>query len=199
MLNLPNFLTMIRIATIPLFLLLLFARNYTWALWVFAFGGLTDALDGPVARLTKQRTRLGAYLDPLADKLLIISSLVVLSHIGATPGWLTILVISRDLIITLGYGSIYFWIQQKMEILPSFMGKANTFLLLLTITVILVALHNPDIIPDVGLPLVGPYKLHVIDSLYILISVTTIISGLQYIHRGLVWLQERVPPPDRAS
>ena len=199
MLNLPNFLTLIRIATIPLFLLLLFARNYTWALLVFAIGGLTDALDGPVARLTKQLTRLGAYLDPLADKLLIVSSLVVLSHIGATPGWLTILVISRDLIISLGYGSIYFWIQQKMEIQPSFMGKANTFLLLLTITVVLVALHDPDLIPDVDLPLVGPYRFRVLDSLYVLVSVTTIISGLQYIHRGLVWLQERVSPSNRAS
>ena len=198
MLNLPNFLTLIRIATIPLFLLLLFARHYTWALVVFAFGGLTDALDGPVARWTKQRTRLGAYLDPMADKMLIISSLVVLTYIGATPGWLTILVLSRDLIITLGYGAIYFWIQQKMEILPSFMGKANTFLLLLTITVVLVSLHDPDMIPDVAVP-VGPFKFYVMDSLFVLTSVTTVISGLQYVYRGLVWLQERVSPPTRAS
>ncbi len=198
MLNLPNFLTLIRIATIPLFLLLLFARFYTWALLVFAFGGLTDALDGPVARWTHQKTRLGAYLDPLADKLLIISSLVVLSHIGATPGWLTILVLSRDLIITMGYGAIYFWIQQKMEIRPSFMGKSNTFLLLLTITVILVSLHDPDIIPDVALPL-GSYRFHVINLLFIITAATTVISGLQYIHRGLVWLQERLSPSTRPS
>ncbi|HEX9879486.1 MAG TPA: CDP-alcohol phosphatidyltransferase family protein [Candidatus Binatia bacterium] len=198
MLNLPNFLTLIRIATIPLFLLLLFSRHYTWALAVFAFGGLTDALDGPVARWTKQRTRLGAYLDPMADKLLIISSLVVLTYIGATPGWLTILVLSRDLIITLGYGALYFWIQQKMEILPSFMGKANTFLLLLTITVILVNLHDRNLIPDIALPM-GPLRFHVLDGLFFLTSVTTIISGLQYVYRGLVWLQERVSPNTRAS
>ncbi len=198
MLNLPNFLTLIRIATIPLFLLLLFGRHYTWALWIFAFSGLTDALDGPVARWMKQRTRLGAYLDPMADKLLIISSLVVLTYIGATPGWFTILVLSRDLIITLGYGAIYLWVQQKMEILPSVMGKANTFLLLLTITVILVALHDSDIIPDVGLPL-GPYRFHVMNVLFFITSVTTIISGLQYVHRGLVWLQERVSPSTGAS
>lgn len=198
MLNLPNFLTLIRIATIPLFLVLLFSRYYTWALIVFAFGGITDALDGPVARLTKQRTRLGAYLDPLADKLLIISSLVVLSHIGAAPAWFTILVISRDLIVTLGYATIYFWVQERMEINPSIMGKSNTFLLLLTVTAILLSLYDPDIIPKTPLG-VGSIRIAMLEFLFLLTALTTVVSGLQYVYRGFVWFQDRVQTPTRPS
>ncbi len=182
MLNLPNYLTLIRIAAIPFFLVLLFSRLYNYALLIFLIGGITDALDGPVARFTNQRTRLGAYLDPLADKLLIISSLVVLTFIDTVPAWLTILVLSRDVIVTLGYGAIYFVVEERMEIQPSTLGKINTFLLLLTITIVLVSLYDPNMIPS---PL--PFYL------FLLSAVTTIISGLQYVYRGLVWFQERVP------
>lgn len=182
MLNLPNYLTLIRIAAIPFFLVLLYSRLYDYALLVFLIGGITDALDGPVARFTNQRTRLGAYLDPLADKLLIISSLVVLTLIDGVPAWLTILVLSRDVIVTLGYGAIYFVVEERMEIQPSTLGKINTFLLLLTITIVLVSLYDPNMIPS---PL--PFYL------FLLSAVTTIISGLQYVYRGLVWFQERVP------
>ncbi|MCH7569009.1 MAG: CDP-alcohol phosphatidyltransferase family protein [Deltaproteobacteria bacterium] len=188
MLNLPNYLTFIRIATIPFFLVLLFSRLYGYALLVFLIGGITDALDGPVARFTNQRTRLGAYLDPLADKLLIISSLVVLTLIDGVPAWLTILVLSRDVIVTLGYGAIYFVVEERMEIQPSTLGKINTFLLLLTITIVLVSLYDPNMIPS-------PVPFY----LFLLSAVTTIISGLQYVYRGLVWFQERAPSLPRLS
>lgn len=188
MLNLPNYLTLIRIAAIPFFLVLLFSRHYTYALLVFVIGGITDALDGPVARFTNQRTRLGAYLDPLADKLLITSSLVVLSLIDAVPPWLTILVLSRDVIVTLGYGTLYFLVEERMEIQPSLMGKINTFLLLLAITIVLVSLYDPDMI-----------TFPVQSYLFLLSAVTTIISGLQYVYRGLVWFQERAPSLPRLS
>ncbi len=188
MLNLPNYLTLIRIAAIPLFLVLLSSRLYNYTLLVFLIGGITDALDGPVARFTNQRTRLGAYLDPLADKLLIISSLVVLTLIDGVPAWLTILVLSRDVIVTVGYGTVYFVVEERMEIQPSTLGKINTFLLLLTITIVLVSLYDPNMIPS-PLP---PY-------LFLLSAVTTVISGLQYVYRGLVWFQERAPSLPRLS
>lgn len=188
MLNLPNYLTLIRIAAIPFFLVLLFSRLYNYALLVFLIGGITDALDGPVARFTNQRTRLGAYLDPLADKLLIISSLVVLTLIDTVPAWLTILVLSRDVIVTVGYGAIYFVVEERMEIQPSTLGKINTFLLLLAITIVLVSLYDPNMIP----PPLPSY-------LFLLSAVTTVISGLQYVYRGLVWFQERAPSLPRLS
>ena len=182
MLNFPNFLTLIRIATIPFFLILLYMRSYTWALIIFVVGAVTDALDGPVARWTNQKTSLGAYLDPVADKLLILSSLVVLSHLGAVPGWLTLVVVSREFIITLGYGVTYFLTDERMEVQPSFIGKLNTFLLLLLVTVVLISLYDPTAVPG-GVP----YYLSLITG------GTTVVSGLQYVYRGLVWLQGRAP------
>ena len=100
MLNLPNSLTLIRILAIPFFLVLLSSRLYLEALAVFVVGGVTDALDGAVARLMSQQTWLGAYLDPVADKLLVISSFVMLGLIGAIPPWFGVLIISRDAINT---------------------------------------------------------------------------------------------------
>ena len=82
MLNLPNFLTLLRILTIPVFLEFLSYHFYWEALVVFAIGGLTDFLDGFVARWMKQQTALGAYLDPVADKLLVITSFIMLGSIG---------------------------------------------------------------------------------------------------------------------
>ena len=103
MLNLPNFLTIVRILTIPAFLILLTNGRPGIALAVFVAGGLTDALDGAIARLTDSRTELGAVLDPLADKLLLLSSFCVLALLGAVPSWLTVLVIIRDVILVTGY------------------------------------------------------------------------------------------------
>jgi len=188
MLNLPNFLTLIRIATIPLFLVLLFSRFYTEALVVFIVGALTDALDGPVARLTNQQTPLGAYLDPLADKLLIMSSVIVLGIIGPFPAWLTVLIVSRDLIIGLGYGAIYFFTQEWMEVRPSRMGKINTLLQLSMVTAVLISLHSSRLVE---------YQL--LYYLSLLTGVTTFISGSQYVYRGLVWLQNRASSLTRIS
>jgi cardiolipin synthase len=188
MLNLPNFLTLIRIAAIPLFLVLLVSGFYTEALVVFVVGAITDALDGPVARLTNQRTPLGAYLDPLADKLLIMSSVIVLGIIGKVPAWLTILIVSRDLIIMLGYGAIYYLAQEWMEARPSRMGKLNTLLQLSMITAVLVFLYDSRIVAE-----------QLLYYLFLLTAVTTVISGFQYAYRGLIWLQNRASSLTRIS
>ncbi|MEX0805381.1 MAG: CDP-alcohol phosphatidyltransferase family protein, partial [Candidatus Binatia bacterium] len=97
MLNLPNFLTLIRILTIPFFLVYLSYHRYLEALIIFVIGGVTDFLDGLAARLMKQQTALGAYLDPIADKLLVITSFIVLGLIGGIPMWLAVIVVSRDI------------------------------------------------------------------------------------------------------
>ena len=96
MLNLPNFLTLIRILSIPFFLVYLSYHRYLEALVIFIIGDVTDILDDLAARLMKQQTALGAYLDPIADKLLVITSFIVLGLIGGIPMWLAIIVVSRD-------------------------------------------------------------------------------------------------------
>ena len=186
--NLPNFLTLIRIVAIPFFLVLLSSRLYLEALVVFILVGLTDALDGAVARMTGQQTVLGAYLDPVADKLLVISSFVMLGLIGAIPSWLVVLVVSRDIIILFGYGMIYFLIGERLEAHPTLIGKLNTLFQLVTVGVVLLFLYTPQLL----VPWLG-------DALILATAATTVISGLQYIYRGLVWLQNRSPSPARSS
>ena len=179
-LNLPNFLTLIRILTIPVFLVLLTLHLYLEALLVFIAGGLTDALDGAVARLMHQQTSLGAYLDPVADKLLVMSSFIMLGMVGGIPPWLVVLVVSRDIIILLGYGVIYFLIEERLVIQPSFIGKLNTVFQLVTVGVILLFRYD------------ARFEVGWLDDLLIYVTaLTTVISGFQYIYRSFVWLQNR--------
>lgn len=186
MLNLPNFLTLFRILTIPFFLVYLSYQRYLEALIVFILGGVTDFLDGLTARWMHQETALGAYLDPIADKLLVITSFIVLGVIGGIPLWLSVVVVSRDVLLVLGYAIIYFLVEERLNVKPTFIGKSSTMLQLITLGVALAVLHRPGII----------------DPLWndLLIGVTafaTIVSGVQYIYRGFVWLQTKAPSINR--
>ena len=100
--NIPNLITILRILLIPVFIILLLYNHFSWALAVFAFCGVTDGLDGFIARNSNQRTVLGTYLDPMADKLLLISGFVTLSFLKIIPLWITIVLVSRDLILLIG-------------------------------------------------------------------------------------------------
>ncbi|MGH7827552.1 MAG: CDP-diacylglycerol--glycerol-3-phosphate 3-phosphatidyltransferase [Candidatus Binatia bacterium] len=182
MLNLPNFLTLIRILTIPFFLIELSAHRYLAALIVFIIGGVTDFLDGFAARLLKQQTALGSYLDPVADKLLVITSFVMLGLAGGIPSWLAVVVISRDFLIIVGYGTVYFLVEQKFHVKPSIIGKWSTMLQLLTVGFALAFLHNPQIVNPL-------WK----DLLIAATAITTMISGFQYLYRGLILLQNKAP------
>lgn len=180
MLNLPNFLTLLRIVAIPIFLILLTDGSVGWALVVFVAAGITDSLDGAIARLTNSRTTLGAYMDPLADKMLILSAFVVLAAMNAVPRWLTVVVISRDVIILVGYLSLFLLTQELMEIRPSAISKAATFLHLVTLAVVLLGLWAP------GWPSRGTRT-----WLCDITGIVTAVSGLHYMARGLRWYQQR--------
>jgi cardiolipin synthase len=188
MLNLPNLLTLLRIIAIPFFLVLLSFELYLEALIVFIVSGLTDALDGAVARMTGQQTPLGSYLDPLADKLLVGCSYLMLAFISAIPPWLVVLVVSRDVIILLGYGAICLLVEERMVVQPSLVGKLNTVFQMVTVGVVLLFLHAPQ---------VGPSWIR--DAFVFVTGVTTVISGIQYLYRGLVWLQNRAHSLGRFS
>src|SRR4030067_1089355 len=101
--NLPNALTLIRVFLIPVFVILIINRYFGWAAITFAIAGVTDGIDGLIARLTHQRTELGAYLDPIADKLLLSSAFITLAIVAILPSWLAVIVITRDVIILVGY------------------------------------------------------------------------------------------------
>jgi cardiolipin synthase (CMP-forming) len=188
MLNLPNFLTLVRILSIPFFLVYLSYHRYLEALIIFIIGGITDFLDGLAARLMKQETPLGAYLDPIADKLLVITSFIVLGVIGGIPMWLAIIVVSRDVLIITGYSIMVFLTDERPEVKPSLIGKFSTLLQLFTLGVALALLHNPK--------LMNPWM----RDLFIgSTALATVLSGVQYIYRGFLWLQNKAPSISRIS
>ena len=104
---------------------------------MFVAGGITDSLDGAIARLTDSKTEFGAILDPLADKLLLLSSFCVLAFMDRVPSWLTVLVIIRDVILMGGYFTLFVVSGERMAVRPSVIGKATTFFQLASVTVVL--------------------------------------------------------------
>ena len=130
--NIPNTLTVLRIVLVPVIVILLIQGEYGKALICFIIAGVTDGLDGLIARSLNQMTVVGAYLDPLADKALVISMFATLAIVGVIPGWLAVVVISRDCII-LGGILVMTLMSIDLEIKPSFVSKVNTTLQLFTI------------------------------------------------------------------
>jgi cardiolipin synthase (CMP-forming) len=174
-LNTANQLTILRIVFIPVFIIFL---TYGWnglALGVFVAAGLTDVLDGIIARRFGQKTSVGTVLDPLADKLLMVTSIVILSlpHMGfpnPLPRWLTILLISRDammmlvaLIIVLMVGWRFFK--------PSIYGKASTALQVITVLAVLYCNWREQVVPQLQI-------------LYYVTGGLTAFSGLHYLFTG---------------
>ena len=181
MLNLPNFLTLIRILAIPFFLVLLASHLYMDALVVFILGGVTDAFDGFIARRMNQKTSLGAILDPVADKLLLMSSFIMLGMMDGIPLWLVVLVVSRDAVILFGYVAISFLLDERLEVQPTIAGKLSTVFQLVTVGVVLLMMARPQLLES-----------WLDDALIYLTAATTVISGVQYLYQGLLRLQNRV-------
>jgi cardiolipin synthase len=182
-LNIPNFLTLLRIIAIPCFLILLEDLRYGWALAVFVGAGITDGLDGAIARLTHTKTTLGAYLDPAADKLLLVSAFIALGFMHVVPRWLAVVVIMRDAIIVLGYFLLFMMTQSAMEVRPSVSGKASTALQLSSVSLVLVSLARPGVVPS-----------QITEAVFYMTGTVTAGAGLQYMYRGLAWLQGRMGP-----
>lgn len=130
--NLSNNLTTIRIILIPIFIILLINQYIFFAMVIFGIASLTDALDGIVARVRNQKTRLGFFLDPIADKLLLNTSFIALAIIKFIPAWLAIVVISRDTIIVLGVTAFYM-VNEKLLMSPTYLSKSTTTAQMLTI------------------------------------------------------------------
>ncbi|HXN08010.1 MAG TPA: CDP-alcohol phosphatidyltransferase family protein [Nitrospiria bacterium] len=123
--NLPNVLTVFRILLIPVFVNSLIYRYFTAGIFVLMLAYLTDGLDGFFARILNQETVLGAYLDPIADKLLLISSFITLSITRLIPEWVAVFVVSRDLVLILG-SLVADKAQMKINLTPTWAGKAAT-------------------------------------------------------------------------
>ena len=137
----PNQITLLRLGFLPIFLTLISYEEYRWALAVLVLAGLSDGIDGLLARKLNQRSSLGAYLDPIADKLLLSSSFVILAFKKEIAWWLTIIVLSRDvLILVVATVIILIWGYRPFP--PSLLGKLTTFFqIVLVFTVVLKAAY----------------------------------------------------------
>jgi cardiolipin synthase len=122
----PNLLTLVRICLAPFLVAAILEGRFALSFYLFLVAGLTDALDGALARLLKQRTMLGQYLDPVADKLLLSTLFLVLMHLGLIPARVTVMVFGRDVGI-LVVAALLYAAAGRREFIPSIFGKANTF------------------------------------------------------------------------
>lgn len=174
--SIPNILTLVRILLTPVFVILLLRDMFSTALLVFAVAGISDGLDGLIARYMNQRTTLGAYLDPAADKLLLTSAFIAMAVLGTIPDWLMVIVITRDVVIVLGL-AILTLTEKKYEIKPTLVSKCTTTIQLL---IIFVSLYDPT---HSKLALLYPILLWST-------AIITTLSGLHYIYIGMNILQE---------
>jgi cardiolipin synthase (CMP-forming) len=168
--HLPNALTILRLLLVPPLAVLLLRGEYTTALWVAAIAGLTDALDGALARVFGWQSWLGGVLDPLADKLLLVTGYACLWWQGVVPTWLVMLILGRDVIIVAGAVAWHRLIQ-RLEPEPSLLGKTTTALQIGFLLVCLVSLGSPmefeAVLPELAL----------------ITGAATLVSGLHYVLR----------------
>ena len=174
----PNMLTVFRMVLIPAFVTLLFYQRFVLALAVFVVAGLTDGLDGLLARRFQQESQLGTVLDPIADKLMMVTAFIVLSmrsifpqpvpsHLPI-PFWVTIAVISRDVFIVVGAAAINIMTGFR-GFRPSWLGKANTTVQIIAIAIIMFAASVPY------------YTGYYLPTLYVIVFTFAVTSGLHYI------------------
>lgn len=170
-LNIPNTLTITRIILIPVFVTAIVYKRYNYAFYLFLAAAVTDIFDGLFARLKNQKTSLGTFLDPLADKFLIVTAIIILSTYGWIPKWLAITVISRDTIVVIGWFLLYL-VTGTAKVEPSIFGRATIWIQSIFIAYVLMNMTF------LSLPALQPMLQ------WITAGITT-ISGFHYIYRGL--------------
>lgn len=169
--TIPNLITLLRLLLTPLFVIFLIQGNYHKALFVFLLAGLSDLADGLIARTWQQKSQLGSYLDPLADKVLMAASFVTLSIYREIPSWLTVVVISRDL--ALGLGVLIFRLADiPLVVRPSVAGKWTTTFQVSTVFLVLV-------------DKIWPFSHHVLLAFFYGTGALTTISGIHYLYNGI--------------
>ena len=173
--TIPNLITILRVLLVPIFIIYIINDRMLGSLIIFVIASISDALDGFIARVFHKKSDLGAYLDPLADKILLIAAYITLAILKMIPSWLAVLVISRDVIILLGVMVLYLN-RHPVKVHPSLLSKSTTCLQIATILMILLN----------GYLNIEPFQIYA----FWLTAGFTIASGLQYIRIGLVILTQ---------
>jgi len=164
----PNILTLLRICLAPFLVAAILEDRFALSFGLFVAAGLTDALDGTLARILRQRTMLGQYLDPVADKLLLSTLFLVLTHKGLIPARVTVLVFGRDVGILVVAAILYAAVGRR-EFRPSIFGKANTLVQVAAVAAVLLQQLTPAL-------WVADWKALALT----LTMVLTVVSGFHY-------------------
>lgn len=179
--TIPNILTIVRILLTPVFVMAYTSENFNLAWILFAIAGLTDALDGFLARIWNQRTQLGAMLDPLADKALLVTSFICLALKGWIPAWFTVLVVSRDVIIIGGLAVLNFWgVDVRSRIKPIWISKFTTAAQIVLVVFVMIQ---------------RTFSFHyewVFVGMVWITAAATAWSGIAYVRRGFELFNEEV-------
>ena len=166
--HVPNLITLARILAVPLMVWLILKERMDVAFWLFIAAGVSDAVDGFIAKRFNAETVVGAFLDPLADKALLICCFVSLGFEGHLPMWLVILVVFRDILI-IGGALLFQMVTGELKMQPIMVSKVNTVFQIVLVGVLLATLGL-----DLGLA-------RVVDILVYLTAVTTVASGAAYV------------------
>jgi cardiolipin synthase len=173
-LTLPNFLTFLRMGIVPFFVLAVFAHDFRLAVWIFVISGLTDVLDGWIARTFDLRSRMGALLDPLADKILLTAAYVSLAipHGQAVviPLWLAILTLFRDFLIMV-MAFVFYMFEDVKSFPPTIAGKLTTVMHVVTVSLVLLA-NVVDVSPSL------------LAACFYTSFILVVVSGFSYIYRS---------------
>lgn len=166
--HIPNLITLMRFLLVPPVAVLIVEGHYGWALTLFLVAGVSDGIDGFLARHFDWRTRLGAILDPLADKTLMVTTYVLLGWQGHLPWWIAALVVARDVVI-IGGAVAYLRVTRRLEMEPSVISKFNTVVQVLLVLLVL-----------------GSLALYRLDESYVwglagVMALTTLVSGAHYV------------------
>ena len=166
--NIPNLISLIRLLSVPLTVWLILNSHLLGAFWIFAMAGISDALDGFIAKRFDLQTQLGAFLDPIADKALLVSVFVTLGQTGYLETWIVLLVVFRDGVIIVG-ACLFYLIYQKLTMEPLLISKVNTTAQFILVMYIL------------GVNGFSIYSGSVTELMTYIVSVTTVASGAAYI------------------
>ncbi len=171
--NWPNLISLTRLLAVPFIIWLILSDQMTLALIACILAGISDMLDGYLARILESPSKLGALLDPLADKILLVSLYLTLGFKGDIPYWLMLLVVLRDVLITAGFLSLSI-LQKPFNGSPIVISKLNTFLQILAVVWVLLQ------------TLMDAYFVMLTNSIFIMVAITTTISWVAY---AIMWVR----------
>mgnify|MGYP001588279825 FL=1 len=166
--NLPNAITLARLFVVPVIVVMILDGRMEAAFWLALCAAVSDAIDGIVAKQFNMETVLGAYLDPIADKALLVCAYIALGHEGYLPMWLVVAVVSRDVLIV-GGALLFHTLTQSLEMTPLMVSKVNTAAQLILAVVV------------VGSEAFGIHSSGIRDMLVYVVGATTLVSGATYV------------------